>query len=57
MRDDVHQVAGSDVAVARQLAGAGPAPWWSRIDLRRYERWVVEHVGRAARGRAPRWWP
>jgi DNA-binding MurR/RpiR family transcriptional regulator len=47
VRDDVAQVAGSDVAVARQLAGAGPETVVVAIDLRRYERWVVEHVTRA----------
>jgi DNA-binding MurR/RpiR family transcriptional regulator len=47
VRDDVHQVAGSDVAVARQLAGARPGTVVVALDLRRYERWVVEHVGRA----------
>ncbi|HEY7069490.1 MAG TPA: MurR/RpiR family transcriptional regulator, partial [Acidimicrobiales bacterium] len=47
VRDDVHQVGGSDVAVARQLAGAGPATVIVAVDLRRYERWVVDHVSRA----------
>jgi DNA-binding MurR/RpiR family transcriptional regulator len=49
VRDDVVQVAGSDVAVARQLAGTGPDTVVVAIDLRRYERWVVEHVTRAVR--------
>jgi DNA-binding MurR/RpiR family transcriptional regulator len=48
VRDDVVQV-GSDVAVARQLAGAGPDTVVVAIDLRRYERWVVEHVTRAVK--------
>ena len=47
VRGDVRQVAGSDVAVARQLADAGPSAVVVAVDLRRYERWVVEHVGRA----------
>ena len=47
VRGDVHQVAGSDVAVARQMAAAGPATVIVAVDLRRYERWVVEHVTRA----------
>ncbi|HEX2563776.1 MAG TPA: MurR/RpiR family transcriptional regulator, partial [Acidimicrobiales bacterium] len=41
VRDDVVQVGGSDVAVARQLARAGPGTVVVAIDLRRYERWVV----------------
>jgi DNA-binding MurR/RpiR family transcriptional regulator len=47
VRDDVVQVGGSDVAVARQLAGTGTETVVVAIDLRRYERWVVEHVSRA----------
>jgi DNA-binding MurR/RpiR family transcriptional regulator len=47
VREDVVQVGGSDVAVARQLAGTGPETVVVAIDLRRYERWVVEHVTRA----------
>jgi DNA-binding MurR/RpiR family transcriptional regulator len=47
VRGDVAQVTGSDVAVARQLAGAGTRTVLVAIDLRRYERWVVEHVTRA----------
>jgi DNA-binding MurR/RpiR family transcriptional regulator len=47
VRDDVVQVGGSDVAVARQLAGTGSETVVVAIDLRRYERWVVEHVTRA----------
>jgi DNA-binding MurR/RpiR family transcriptional regulator len=48
VRDDVHQVAGSDVAVARQMAACGPGTVVIAVDLHRYERWVVEHVTRAA---------
>lgn len=47
VRDDVVQVGGSDVAVARQFAGTGSETVVVAIDLRRYERWVVEHVTRA----------
>jgi DNA-binding MurR/RpiR family transcriptional regulator len=47
LRGDVAQVGGSDVAVARQLAGTGSLTVVVAIDLRRYERWVVEHVSRA----------
>jgi DNA-binding MurR/RpiR family transcriptional regulator len=47
VREDVAEVGGSDVAVARQLAGTGPETVLVAIDLRRYERWVVEHVTRA----------
>ncbi len=47
VRDDVSQAGGSDVAVARQMAGCGADTVVVAIDLRRYERWVVEHVTRA----------
>jgi DNA-binding MurR/RpiR family transcriptional regulator len=47
VRGDVAEVGGSDVAVARQLAGTGPETLLVAIDLRRYERWVVQHVTRA----------
>jgi DNA-binding MurR/RpiR family transcriptional regulator len=47
VREGVSQVSGSDVAVARQLAGCGPDTGVVALDLRRYERWVVEAVGRA----------
>jgi DNA-binding MurR/RpiR family transcriptional regulator len=46
VRDGVTQATGSDVAVARQLAGSGADTVVVAIDLRRYERWVVEHVAR-----------
>jgi DNA-binding MurR/RpiR family transcriptional regulator len=54
LRPDVAVVEGSDVAVARQLAHAhadatgANTPVLVAIDLRRYERWVVEHTRRAA---------
>ncbi|HEX6419615.1 MAG TPA: MurR/RpiR family transcriptional regulator [Acidimicrobiales bacterium] len=47
VRDGVSQALGSDVAVARQLAALGDGSVVVAIDLRRYERWVVEHVTRA----------
>jgi DNA-binding MurR/RpiR family transcriptional regulator len=47
VRDGVTQVGGSDVAVARQLATCGDDTVVVAIDLRRYERWVVDHVARA----------
>jgi DNA-binding MurR/RpiR family transcriptional regulator len=52
VRDDVVQVSGSDVAVARQLAGTGAETVIIAVDLRRYERWVVDHVTRAVGGGA-----
>ena len=52
VRDGVTQAAGSDVAVARQMAGAGDDTIVVAIDLRRYERWVVEHVTRAVKAGA-----
>jgi len=52
VREDVAQVGGSDVAVARQLAGTGPETVVVAVDLRRYERWVVDHVTRAVGGGA-----
>jgi DNA-binding MurR/RpiR family transcriptional regulator len=47
VRPGVVQASGSDVAVARQMAGCGPDTVVVAVDLRRYERWVVEHVARA----------
>jgi DNA-binding MurR/RpiR family transcriptional regulator len=47
VREGVEQVGGSDVAVARRMAACGPDTVVVAIDLRRYERWVVDHVGRA----------
>jgi DNA-binding MurR/RpiR family transcriptional regulator len=47
VREGVTQVSGSDVAVARQMAACGPDAVVVALDLRRYERWVVEHVTRA----------
>jgi DNA-binding MurR/RpiR family transcriptional regulator len=47
VRDGVDQATGSDVAVARQMATCGTDTVVVAVDLRRYERWVVEHVTRA----------
>jgi DNA-binding MurR/RpiR family transcriptional regulator len=47
VRDGVSQAGGSDTAVARQMATAGPSTVVVALDLRRYERWVVECVARA----------
>jgi DNA-binding MurR/RpiR family transcriptional regulator len=47
VRDGVAQVGGSDAAVARQMAAVDGATVVVGIDVRRYERWVVDAVGRA----------
>lgn len=47
VRPGVAEVTGSDVAVARRLAGCGPGTVVVAIDLRRYERWVVDALDRA----------
>jgi DNA-binding MurR/RpiR family transcriptional regulator len=52
VRDGVTQVGGSDVAVARQMATVGTGTVVVAIDLRRYERWVVDCVTRAVHGGA-----
>jgi DNA-binding MurR/RpiR family transcriptional regulator len=52
LRDDVAQVGGSDAAVVRQLGPLAEGAVVVAIDLRRYERWVVEHARRAADGGA-----
>jgi DNA-binding MurR/RpiR family transcriptional regulator len=50
LRPGVALVEGSDVAVARQLAHMPDDGSWVLVamDLRRYERWVVEHTRAAA---------
>jgi DNA-binding MurR/RpiR family transcriptional regulator len=48
LRDDVAQIGGSDAAVVRQLGPLGEGAVVVAVDLRRYERWVVEHARRAA---------
>src|SRR5690606_42048126 len=47
VRDGGTQAAVPYVERARQMAGSGPETVLDAIDLRRYERWVVEHVTRA----------
>lgn len=42
LRDDVHLLHGPEVAVARRLAGFGPRDTLIAIDLRRYDRQVVQ---------------
>ena len=48
LRDGVAEVSGNDVAVRRQLALSGPKATLVVIDLRRYERWVLDAVALAA---------
>ena len=45
------RVAGSPVAVTTQLAHAGRGDVLVAIDLRRYERWVLDAADRRRRGR------
>jgi DNA-binding MurR/RpiR family transcriptional regulator len=47
VREGVTQVGGSDVAVGRQTLGCGPETVVVAVDLRRYERWVLQVVDRA----------
>lgn len=49
LRPDVSQVGGSEVAVRRQLALSPPGATLVAVDLRRYERWLLQAVelGRA----------
>jgi len=47
LREGVTTVNGSDVTVRRQLALAAPGATLLVIDLRRYERWVLEAFGQA----------
>ncbi len=48
LRPGVEHVAGSPVAVARELAHAGPDDVVVVLDLSRYDRWVLEATDRAA---------
>jgi DNA-binding MurR/RpiR family transcriptional regulator len=48
LRAGVAQVAGSDTAVARELALLEPGDVVVALDLRRYERWVLAHARRCA---------
>jgi DNA-binding MurR/RpiR family transcriptional regulator len=51
LRPDVHLLGGSDVAVRREIAVASPRSTCVVIDLRRYERWVLDaHRQVVARG-------
>jgi DNA-binding MurR/RpiR family transcriptional regulator len=50
LRPDVELAGGSAVAVARQLAHRGRADTLLAIDMRRYDRWVLD-AARAAAGR------
>lgn len=47
LRDSVATVAGNEVAVRRQLAVSAPTSTLLVIDLRRYERWLLETVAMA----------
>lgn len=47
LRDDVSMLEGTDIAVKRQLALLRPTDVLIALDLRRYERWVVEAATRA----------
>ena len=47
LRDGVHVVDGSPVDVARHLARVAPGDVVVAIDLRRYERWVLDAANRA----------
>lgn len=48
LRDGVAEVSGNDVAVRRQLALTGPTATLVVVDLRRYERWLLDAVALAA---------
>jgi DNA-binding MurR/RpiR family transcriptional regulator len=48
LRDDVGMIDGNDVAVRRSVALLGPADVMVTIDLRRYDRWVVDAARDAA---------
>ena len=52
LRPDVELLTGTDVQVARALAHLAPGTVLLAIDLRRYERWVVETVTAARRAGA-----
>ncbi len=49
LRPDVYIVKGNDVAVRRQLATTAPASTLVVIDLRRYERWLLDAVAMSQR--------
>ncbi len=48
LRDDVSLLGGSDIAVRRQIALLRPGDVVVTLDLRRYERWVVDAAAAAA---------
>lgn len=48
LRDGVHLVDGNEIAVARQVALLRPTDVMVTLDLRRYERWVIEAARSAA---------
>lgn len=50
LRRGVHVVDGSPVALSRAVAALGPSDVVVAIDLRRYERWVLEAARRAESG-------
>lgn len=52
LRPDVRRVTGSPTAVARQLAHTRRGDVLVAVDLRRYERWVLEATALAAEGGA-----
>ncbi len=52
LRGGVTLLDGTPIAVSRRLAMLGPADVVVVIDLRRYERWVVDAAGRAGRSGA-----
>lgn len=49
LRDDILLLDGNDIAVKRQLVLLRPTDVVLTLDLRRYERWVVEAAGAASR--------
>jgi DNA-binding MurR/RpiR family transcriptional regulator len=48
LRDGVHEITGTAVKVSRDLARIEPHDVVVAVDLRRYERWVLEATARAA---------
>jgi len=52
LRPGVQVIEGNEVRVARQLALLGPGDAVVALDLRRYDRWLVDAVGRARRAGA-----
>jgi DNA-binding MurR/RpiR family transcriptional regulator len=50
LRDGVKLVVGSEVAVVRSIALLGEGDACLVVDLRRYDRWVLDAAKRAGRG-------